>query len=100
MLGPQGASLLAKLGRKSALEMTDTELHNLVLAARDYRGRQRALGRAARIMKDGPRRVVKLKQQSLEALGFATAIAAKLRATNSGKSDAEIIALMEARGVI
>jgi hypothetical protein len=99
-LGPQGSSLLSKVGKQSALEMSDADLSNLIITNRDYRGKQRALGRLGRVMKDSPRKVPKLKDQSLEALGFDQMIVEKMRAANPGKSDFEIVSILQLKGVI
>ena len=98
-LGPNNTSLLTKLGKKQAWEMTNNELVAMVTADQTRRTIQRAMGRVLRA--EGSN--VKAKRQkaasaTLEGLGFAPAICAQLRLT--GKSEAELIKLMRDKGLL
>lgn len=102
-LGPNGSSLLHKLGQKAAYELTEGELLALVEADRTRRITQRTLGRVMRQTKDKPPKTtksgkVKAAPQSLESLGLDPNIIAKLRA--DGKSDAELILLLRKAGLV
>lgn len=105
-LGPNGSSLLHKLGQKAAYELTEGELLSLVEADRTRRITQRTLGRVMRQTKDKPAKTtksgkVKVTQAppaSLESLGLDPNIIAKLRA--DGKSDAELILLLRKAGLV
>jgi hypothetical protein len=98
-LGPNGQSLLTKLGKKQAWEMTPNELQTLVAADQARRTVQRAMGRVLRQSKDdGSKQKAARAPLTLEKLGFAPEICAQLRLT--GKSEAELIKLMRAKGLL
>jgi hypothetical protein len=96
-IGPMNSSLLDKLGLKNISQLSDDELRKLVSNDRQNRALVRAAGRVKRIAKDKSatktHRVV-----SLESIGLAPALIAKLRA--SGKSDGEIISDLKSKGII
>lgn len=98
-LGPNQTSLLSKLGKKQAWEMSIEELTVLISADQARRSVQRAMGRVLRQSKeDGSAARTKRAPLTLEKLGFAPAICAQLRLT--GKSEAELIKLMQAKGIL
>ena len=98
-LGPNGTSLLNKLGKKQAWELSTDELIALVTADQAPRTIQRAMGRVLRQSKDdGSTAKARRKPATLESLGFAPAICAQLRLT--GKSEAELIKLMKDKGLL
>lgn len=98
-LGPNKTSLLTKLGKKQAWEMTPNELIQLVTADQARRSVQRAMGRVLRQAKDdGSAAKAKRQPLTLEKLGFAPQICAQLRLT--GKSESELIKLMAAKGLL
>ena len=98
-LGPNNTSLLNKLGKKQAWEMTNDELVAMVTADQTRRTIQRAMGRVLRQSKDdGTLAKAKRAPATLESLGFAPAIATQLRLT--GKSEAELIKLMREKGLL
>lgn len=98
-LGPNKTSLLTKLGKKQAWEMTTNELVALVTADQARRSVQRAIGRALRQSKaDGSLAKSKRAPATLESLGFAPAICEQLRLT--GKSETELIKLMKDKGLL
>ena len=98
-LGPNGTSLLTKLGKKQAWEMTSDELVTLVIADQGRRTIQRAMGRVLRQSKDdGSAAKARKKPATLESFGFAPAICAQLRLT--GKSESELIKLMKDKGLL
>ena len=94
----QPTTLLDKLGLKSLGQMSDDELRQLVSKDRQNRTMVRAAGRIKRIAKDEAQPKTHKALPTLEATGLAPALIVKLRA--SGKSDAELIAILKARGVI
>lgn len=114
MIGPNQTSLLHKLGKKLAYEMTDEELHLLVAKEQERRTIQRALGRAAKMMMteedDGtyvpkvgrPRTKSRVKKkeepQKLEDFGLKGELITKLRAT--GKPDFQLILELQGAGII
>lgn len=98
-LGPNGTSLLTKLGKKQAWEMTEDELIALVQADQARRSVQRAMGRVLRQSKDdGSAAKAKRAPLTLEKLGFAPSICTQLRLT--GKSESELIHLMQVKGLL
>ena len=98
-LGPNKASLLTKLGKKQAWEMTISELTELVTADQTRRTVQRAMGRVLRQSKeDGSAAKARRKPATLESLGFAPTICEQLRLT--GKSESELISLMREKGLL
>lgn len=97
MLGPQGISLLHKLGYKRAFEMTEAELMVLVEADRERRIKQRTLGRVIKAGKEKQPKAPKV-EITLESLGFAPNIIEKLRA--NGQPDSAIIATLRKAGLI
>ena len=98
-LGPNKQSLLTKLGKKQAWEMTNDELTQLVTHDQARRSIQRAMGRVLRQSKaDGSAAKAKRAPLTLDKLGFAPAICEQLRLT--GKSEAELIKLMQAKGLL
>ena len=98
-LGPNQTSLLSKLGKRQAWEMTIDELIPIITADQARRTIQRSLGRSLRIAKDdGSAAKAKRKPPTLESLGFAPSICDQLRLT--GKSEAELIKLMRLKGLL
>lgn len=98
-LGPNASSLLTKLGKKAAWEMTPDELIQLVTADQTRRTIQRAMGRQLRKSQDdGTAAKAKRAAPTLESLGFAPAICDQLRLT--GKSEKELIKLMRDKGLL
>ena len=98
-LGPNGTSLLTKLGKKQAWELSIDELTALVSADQTRRSVQRAMGRVLRQSRDdGSAAKAKRKPATLESLGFAPAICEQLRLT--GKTEAELIKLMREKGLL
>lgn len=98
-LGPNGTSLLSKLGKHQAWEMTIDELIPLITADQVRRTIQRSLGRSLRQSKDdGSATKAKRSPATLENLGFAPSICNQLRLT--GKSEAELIKLMRQKGLL
>jgi len=102
-MGPNGTSLLHKLGFKLAYEMSDSELLALVRADRDRRTKSRALVRAARILNETPKilgRPKKIKiAAKLEDYGIAVEIANQIR-IKSGKSDEVLIKEFHQKGLL
>jgi hypothetical protein len=98
-LGPNNQSLLTKLGKKQAWEMTPNELETIIAADQARRTVQRAMGRVLRQSReDGTKAKANRAPLTLERLGFAPAICSQLRLT--GKSEAELIKLMRAKGLL
>lgn len=98
-LGPNASSLLTKLGKKQAWEMTLNELTALVSADQARRSVQRAMGRVLRQAKDdGSAAKAKRKPATLESLGFTPEICTQLRLT--GKTETELIKLMQEKGLL
>lgn len=98
-LGPNSTSLLNKLGKKQAWEMSLEEITTLVTADQTRRTIQRAMGRVLRQAKDdGTAAKAKRAPATLESLGFAPSICDQLRLT--GKSEAELISLMRQKGLL
>lgn len=101
-LGPNGSSLLTKLGKRQAWEMTIDELTTIITSDQARRTIQRSLGRSLRAaISDGTAAKAKRaerKAPTLESLGFAPAICNQLRLT--GKSEAELIKLMREKGLL
>lgn len=98
-LGPNGTSLLSKLGKKQAWEMTIDELVTLITADQARRTIQRSMGRSLRAAKDdGSAAKAKRAPATLESLGFAPSICNQLRLT--GKSEAELIRMMKDKGLL
>lgn len=116
MIGPGGTSLLHKLGKKQAWEMTDDELHAIVLKDQERRTIERAIGRLQKSLEleetDGetyvPKKVGRPRTKSrvktskapttLEAYGIAEPLCKKLRAT--GKPDWQLILELQGAGII
>ncbi len=98
-LGPNSSSLLTKLGKRAAWEMTIDELHAFITADQVRRTVQRSLGRSLRQSKeDGSAAKAKRAPATLESLGFHSAICNQLRLT--GKSEKELISLMKQKGLL
>jgi|SRR6187401_202811 len=110
-IGPNQTSLLHKLGKKAAWEMSDLELHELVAKEQERRTIQRALGRAAKMMEvdtEGtytprvgrPRTKSRVKKTpaKLEDFGLKADLITKLRAT--GKPDFQLILELQGAGII
>ena len=98
-LGPNASSLLTKLGKKAAYEMSPDELTTLITADQVRRTLQRSVGRSLRIAQsDGSAAKAKRAPLTLESLGFAPSICNQLRLT--GKSEAELIKLMRMKGLL
>lgn len=110
-LGPNNTSLLHKLGKKQAWEMSDEELQELVAKDQARRSTQRAIGRVRKVLTDSdgqetttrsgrPRTKSKVKKQDprLEDFGLAPAICKKLR--DGGKPDFQLILELQAAGLL
>ena len=98
-LGPNQSSLLTKLGKRQAWEMTPDEIIALVTADQARRTVQRSMGRVLRQAKDdGSAAKAKRKPPTLEGLGFTPEICTQLRLT--GKTEAELIKLMQQKGLL
>ena len=98
-LGPNSTSLLTKIHKKAAYEMTQDELTLLVTADQARRTIQRSLGRQLRKSKDdGSAAKEKRKPQTLESIGIVHSICDQLRLT--GKSEAELVRLIKAKGLL
>ena len=98
-LGPNATSLLTKLGKKQAWEMTLDELTQIITADQVRRTIQRSLGRSLRQSKtDGSAAKAKKAPATLESLGFAPSVCSQLRLT--GKSEATLIKLMGEKGLL
>lgn len=93
-IGPNNTSLLHKLGRLRAWEMTDEQLLAMVSAEQQRRSFQRAVGRTLRIAKDNPKK----PKPTLESLGLAAEIIIKLRA--SGVKEEILIARIRKAGLL
>jgi hypothetical protein len=94
-IGPNGSSLLAKLGSKAAWEMTEGELIKLVQSEQERRSKARALGRVVRATKG---KTPQVKITKLEQLGIAPEICVRLRA--SGVEELELIKKIRAAGIL
>lgn len=97
-IGPKGSSLLNKLGLKNIGELTNDELREMVSNDRGRRVLTRTAGRIKRIAKEAREVRNPRAQPTLETIGLDPGLITKLRA--SGKSDAELIAILKERGVI
>ena len=98
-LGPNNSSLLQKLGKRQAWEMSIDELIPFITADQVRRTIQRSLGRSLRAAKDnGSAAKAKRAPATLESLGFAPSICNQLRLT--GKSETELIKLMRLKGLL
>lgn len=98
-LGPNQSSLLTKLGKKQAWEMTIDEITAIITADQVRRTIQRSMGRSLRQAKDdGSAAKAKRAPATLESLGFAPSICDQLRLT--GKSETELIKLMREKGLL
>lgn len=114
MIGPQGTSLLRKLGFKPAYEMSDDEIQGIVAKDQHRRTVERALGRLQKVLADDeegtytpkkvgrPRTKSRVKKelppQTLEAFGIAAPLCQKLRA--SGKPDWQLILELQGAGIL
>lgn len=109
--GPQGSSLLAKLGKLQAWEMSDETLQALVANDQLRRTKERALGRLRKtleeqddtefkIKKGRPKTKSKVKKapESLEGYGLPPQLCQKLRAT--GKPDWQLILELQGAGLL
>ena len=101
-LGPNGSSLLHKLGLLKAHEIPFEDFVSLIKAEQTRRTLARAMGRLVRMNKDrsansnaNPR---KPKQQTLEALGFNPVLCEAMR--KQGKTDSQIIQILKQKGLV
>ena len=93
-MGPNGTSLLHKLGSLRAFEMSEGALLDMVVKEQHRRSVARVAGRIIRSAKGKkPAKLMKL-----EDLGLAPLTCTKLRA--SGKSDLEIIRGLQQKGLL
>lgn len=102
-LGPQSTLLLHKLGQRLAYEMPIEELEALVAKAQEKRSIDRAVARLDKMIKaDGSKvkRLPKAKVFTLEAAGLAPSVAALLRSQWEGKTDGEILQLLNGKGLL
>lgn len=83
MIGPNGKSLLHKLGLQLAHEMPEQSFLELISREQERRTFQRAMGRVIRKAKDHP---TKLKLIRLEQLGLDPDTCTRLRATGMDES--------------
>ena len=93
-IGPNHTSLLHKMGRLRAFEMTDKQLLEMVTTEQRRLSFQSAVGRTLRIAKDHPKR----SPLTLESLGLAPEIITRLRA--SGADEAQLIAKIRKAGLL
>mgnify|MGYP001604596983 CR=1 FL=1 len=109
MLGPQGGSLLHKLGGKLAYELPTVELEALVAKAQEKRSIDRAIGRLHKMITDpssAPRSGSKVKRLrapktlTLESAGLMPSVASLLRKQWDGHSDIEILQLLQGKGLL
>lgn len=104
MLSSQGTSLLHKLGRKLAYEMSEVELETLVAANQRHRTIARAMGRAAKFLTQKSPSSKSAKPRSKRALVLdsyvAPAIATALRKKWPGKTDPELISMLQGKGLL
>ena len=110
-LGPRGTSLLHKLGKLQAWEMSYEELRELVHKDRERRTIARAMGRLTAMLKDESGKKKRSEKPSssrkpkasakvvtLESLGLDPLLITGLR--KSGKSDTAIIKSMQEKGLL
>ena len=93
-MGPNGTSLLHKLGLQRAHEMSPDVLLSMVVLEQHRRSVARVAGRIIRSAKGKkPAKLMKL-----EDLGLAPLTCVRLR--SSGKSDLEIIRALQQKGLL
>ena len=95
MLGPNGTSLLHKLGKQLAHEIPEIDYIALIVKEQERRTFQRAIGRIVRSNK-GKSNTTKITH--LEQLGLSPIIIAKLRATT--RSEAELLKQIQKAGLL
>lgn len=95
-IGPGGSSLLHKLGRKAAWEMSETELQNLIAEEQQRRTIQRAIGRIKPLGEKKPSKRRK-PEVSLEQLGIAPELIKRLR--DSGQDESKLIEKLRKAGL-
>ena len=103
MLGPQATSLLHKLGQRLAYELPTVELEALVVKAQEKRSIDRAIGRLNKMIKEDGSKVKRLKTPktlTLDSAGINPQIATLLRQQWEGKSDIEILQLLQGKGLL
>ncbi|KKK53860.1 hypothetical protein LCGC14_3090530 [marine sediment metagenome] len=93
-MGPNGTSLLHKLGSLRAFEMSEGALLDMVVKEQHRRSVARVAGRIIRSAKG----TKAAKLMKLEDLGLAPLTCIKLR--SSGKSDLEIIRALQQKGLL
>jgi len=93
-MGPNGTSLLHKMGSLRAHEMTPEVLLAMVVREQHRRSEARIAGRIIRSTKG--QKPAKLK--TLEDIGLAPSVCVKLRAC--GKADLEIIRALQQKGLL
>ena len=93
-MGPNGTSLLHKLGSLRAFEMSEGALLDMVVKEQHRRSVARVAGRIIRSAKG--QKPAKIK--TLEDIGLAPATCVRLR--SSGKSDLEIIRQLQMKGLL
>ncbi len=93
-IGPNNTSLLHKMGKLRAFEMTDDQLLEMVTLEQRRRSFQRTVGRTLRMAKDHPTR----QKTTLESLGLAAPIIEKLRA--SGVKEEVLISRIQKAGLL
>ena len=101
-LSSNGSSLLHKLGRKPAYDLSQAELESLVAASQKYRTIARAMGRAARLIAEKPKGKGKAKTKRAHSLDsyVAAAIAIALRKKWPDKTDPELISMLQGKGIL
>lgn len=93
-IGPNNTSLLHKLGRLQAWEMTDDQLLEMITREQTRRSFQRTVGRTLRMAKDHPSH----PKPTLESLGLHPDIITRLRA--SGVKEELLIAQIRKAGLL
>ena len=108
-LGPKQTSLLRKLGKLQAWEMSSEQLQKIVADNQQKRTIDRSMSRAAKLMSSSTTSLKRSKARSkekasnkplkkLEDCGLSVEIVKSLRAT--GKQDFQIILELQAAGLI
>ena len=95
--------MLHKLGQRLAHELPLGELEALVAKAQEKRSIDRAIGRLNKMIKEDGSKVKRLKTPktlTLESAGINPQVAAMLRKQWVGKTDIEILQLLQGKGLL
>ena len=95
--------MLHKLGQRLAHELPLSELEALVAKAQEKRSIDRAIGRLNKMIKEDGSKVKRLKTPktlTLESAGINPQVAAMLRKQWVGKTDIEILQLLQGKGLL